>query len=71
MMDQPSELNIILTTELVALRKQVEEMTVAAADKDKTIEDVNALVSKLRDESKKQKGRFPAKPNELIRRRRT
>ena len=57
-MDQPSELNIMLTTELVALRKQVEDMTVAAVEKDKSIEEVNALVSKLRDESKKQNAKI-------------
>lgn len=53
-MDQPSELNILLTTQLVALRKQVEEMTVAATEQDQALEEANTLVSKLGDEAKLQ-----------------
>lgn len=49
-MDQPSEMNILLTTELVALRQQLNELTVALADKDKAIEDFEELVSEQRDE---------------------
>ena len=49
--DQPSELNILLTTELVALREQVEEMKAAAEAQQQTLEQTEADLAAQQAES--------------------
>ena len=55
--DNPSELNIMLTTELVALRERVADMTAAVEEKDKALAESEQLIAKLKGQVKQLQNR--------------
>jgi len=56
--DQPSQLNIMLTTEIVELRKQVEELQAAAETQSKQLEQATNDLAAERDKSSELQGQL-------------